>query len=75
MEQAPDVILVAHQGFNLKAAPNAAQLYAKGIFSGKHTLDDAFLLVWPKPRAFGLGGELSVCDIVNIIHGISGGNQ
>jgi len=42
---APDLVLVGAEGFNLKANVKAHQLTDKGIFSGKHTQDTAFLLV------------------------------
>lgn len=45
LTQAPDLVLIANQGFNLKANLKAQELYGKGIFTGKHTQHDAFLLV------------------------------
>ncbi len=42
---APDLILVGHQGFNLRANIKAGKLADKTIFTGKHTQEDAFLLV------------------------------
>ena len=44
MEQAPDLVLVANEGFNLKAALRCPGLAANGIFTGKHTQDSAFVL-------------------------------
>ncbi len=45
MDKAPDMVLVAEKGFNLKANPKAEILADKGIFTGKHTQDTAFLAV------------------------------
>lgn len=45
MDTAPDLLLVSNQGFDLKARLNLNRLHDKRIFTGKHTLDDAFLLV------------------------------
>ncbi|MBD3264635.1 MAG: hypothetical protein GF375_06005 [Candidatus Omnitrophica bacterium] len=45
IESAPDLVLVADRGFNLKSSLSSQSLYSKGIFSGKHTQHDAFLLV------------------------------
>ncbi len=45
LDDAPDMVLVADHGFNLKAALRNPKVYDKGIFSGKHTQDTAFLLV------------------------------
>ncbi len=44
MDQAPDLLLVADHGFNLKGKAASESLYSKGIFTGKHTYDTAFLL-------------------------------
>lgn len=43
-KDAPDITLVANEGFNLKAMMKTPGLYSKGIFTGKHTQDTAFLL-------------------------------
>ncbi|MCZ2845820.1 MAG: alkaline phosphatase family protein [Candidatus Bathyarchaeota archaeon] len=45
LEQAPDLILVGNQGSNLKANIKANKLIDKPIFTGKHTQNDAFLLI------------------------------
>jgi len=43
--QAPDLVLLANEGFNLRASIKAAQLWGKDIRTGKHSQPDAFLLV------------------------------
>ena len=45
LDQAPDLILVAERGFNLKASIKADRFLDRSIFTGKHTQDSAFLLV------------------------------
>ena len=45
IENAPDMVLVGAEGFNLRANIKAEKLYDKGIFSGKHTQDTAFLVI------------------------------
>lgn len=45
LENAPDMVLVGAEGFNLRANIKAEKLYDKGIFSGKHTQDTAFLII------------------------------
>lgn len=45
LENAPDMVLVGNEGFNLKANVKAQTLTDKGIFSGKHTQDTAFVLL------------------------------
>jgi len=45
IKNAPDMVLVGAEGFNLRANIKAEKLYDKGIFSGKHTQDTAFLMI------------------------------
>ncbi|MHC4363748.1 MAG: alkaline phosphatase family protein [Planctomycetota bacterium] len=44
LDDAPDMVLVAEKGFNLKGAVAARELTGKGPFTGKHTYENAFLL-------------------------------
>ena len=45
LEEAPDLILVGNRGFNLRAGIKADKLEDKSVFRGKHTQDNAFLLL------------------------------
>jgi predicted AlkP superfamily phosphohydrolase/phosphomutase len=45
LDEAADLILIAESGVNLKGAMGSPQITGKGPFTGKHTLDDAFLLI------------------------------
>ncbi|MBW8001801.1 MAG: hypothetical protein FVQ80_07225 [Planctomycetes bacterium] len=45
LDDAPDLTLVGGEGFNLKANVKMQKLFDKGVFTGKHTQDTAFLLV------------------------------
>ncbi len=45
LEDAPDLVLVGAEGFNLKANVKNQGLFGQSIFSGKHTQDTAFILV------------------------------
>ena len=45
LEEAADLILVGNQGFNLRANIKTDKLEGKSIFTGKHTQDNAFLLL------------------------------
>jgi len=45
VDDAPDLVLIAEEGFNLKGAMTAQELAGKGPFTGKHTYHDAFLLI------------------------------
>jgi len=66
-EKAPDMILVAGEGFNLKSKMNALMLAEKGIFSGKHTQDTAFLVVKGLVDDKIVPDEPKVSDIKSII--------
>jgi len=57
LENAPDLVLVGTEGFNLKASVKAEALTDKAIFTGKHTQDDAFLIIR------GLSDESQIPDI------------
>jgi len=45
VDGAADLIMVGDNGFNLKASVKPTQLAGRGIFTGKHTQDSAFLAV------------------------------
>lgn len=45
LEDAPDMVLIAEKGFNLKASLRVDKLADKAIFTGKHTHHDAFLSI------------------------------
>ena len=42
---APDLVIEPKHGYDLKGAINKESLFSKGIFSGMHTYDDAFVYV------------------------------
>jgi len=42
---APDLVVLPHRGFDLKGRLAAPALVSKGVFTGMHTHDDAFLFV------------------------------
>jgi predicted AlkP superfamily phosphohydrolase/phosphomutase len=67
IENAPDLVLVASEGFNFKAKVNSQKLAEKGIFTGKHTQDTAFLLVKNNGDKNIVPEKPSVCDICRII--------
>ena len=73
LEQAPDMVLVAAEGFNLKATTKGRQLYDNGIFTGKHTQDTAFLLVRGLKDAAVVPDEPWVMDIKGIVEKARGG--
>jgi len=67
VDQAPEMVLVGNEGFNLKSALTSQDIYSKGIFTGKHTQHDAFLLVSGNTKCDMVPECPSVCDVTNII--------
>ena len=69
MDRAPDLILVGEKGFNLKGNIKQEQLTDKDIFTGKHTQDDAFLLIRGKVDLRGIRDYPNVGDVAAFILG------
>ena len=67
LDDAPDLVLIAQNGFNLKGDTSATELTGKGPFTGKHTYQNAFLLINNKDFAPDLPEELSVTDAGKLI--------
>ena len=65
--QAPDIVLIPNKGFNLKAGINASELFEKGIFTGKHTQHDAFLLITNCREKDIIPDKPTVSDVCGII--------
>lgn len=65
--QAPDLVLVGNQGFNLKAKIDVATLISQEIFTGKHTQPDAFLLINKNFSKNTLPEKFSVSDVIRIV--------
>lgn len=72
--QAPDLVLLANEGFNLRASIKAMQLWGKDIRTGKHSQHDAFLLVRGEGAEEVVPEELSVTDVVAIIDQLTEGD-
>jgi predicted AlkP superfamily phosphohydrolase/phosphomutase len=58
-ERGPDLVLVSHNGWDLKGAVRTTELQGRGKLTGMHTQDDAFLLV----RGAQFDGEGHVQDV------------
>jgi predicted AlkP superfamily phosphohydrolase/phosphomutase len=67
LNQAPDLVLLPNEGYNLKASLKAINSYEKSIFSGKHTQHDAFLLIRNCSKKNLIPNTLSVSDVCGII--------
>lgn len=69
-ENAPDMVLIPQKGFNLRGTPAAKEMTGKGVFTGKHTYEDAFLFVNDKELAADLGDRPSVIDVGKLIRSL-----
>lgn len=73
IDSAPDLVLVANEGFNLKAGFRSASITAQGPFTGKHSQPDAFLIVRGAEDG-SVPARPDVVDIAGIIdHVLQGG--
>jgi predicted AlkP superfamily phosphohydrolase/phosphomutase len=68
LSQAPDLVLVANKGFNLKGSLNPPHLCAKSTFTGMHNQHDAFLLVKGLSDKMVFSKKPCVTDFVNIVN-------
>jgi predicted AlkP superfamily phosphohydrolase/phosphomutase len=73
LDEAPDLILIGNDGFDLKAGLKADKLADKGIFTGRHTLDDAFLLLAGSPCKDMMPQSPDVCCVKPIIDKLAKG--
>lgn len=71
IDQAPDLVLIPNKGFHLKSGITAKKLHEKGIFTGKHTQHDAFLLVNSCFKKEIISEIPTVSDVCNIIEKFS----
>ena len=67
--QASDLVLLPNSGFDLKARLQAETLMESTIFTGKHTKDNAFLLV-KSPQDCSVPENPSVVDVFGIVKAI-----
>jgi predicted AlkP superfamily phosphohydrolase/phosphomutase len=64
--QAPDLVLLANEGFSLRGSIKSRRLYGAGSFKGKHTQADAFLLAWGRQASEATPELPNVSDVVGI---------
>ncbi|MFH1624182.1 MAG: alkaline phosphatase family protein [Pseudomonadota bacterium] len=69
LDRAPDVVLIPNSGFDLKARLQAETLTETPIFTGKHTQNDAFLLVKSSEDCF-VPENPSVFDVFGILENL-----
>ena len=68
LSQAPDLVLIANEGFNLRGSLTPRELGEKGSLTGKHTQHDAFLLVGGSFDRMAIPEKPCVADIVSIMN-------
>jgi predicted AlkP superfamily phosphohydrolase/phosphomutase len=66
-DKGPDMVLVGSPGFDLKGSTKTEKLIDKRIFSGKHTQDDAFLLIYGNREKINIPDYPKVCDIAPLL--------
>jgi predicted AlkP superfamily phosphohydrolase/phosphomutase len=66
LDRAPDLVLLANAGYNLRATIDPHQLWDTGIRTGKHS-PDAFLLVAGNFASEAVPAEPTVEDVVGIM--------
>lgn len=71
LEKAPDLVLMAKKGFNLRGNITKDCVFEKDIFEGKHTYDDAFFFINQKREL----KDFSVKDIYPIINEVLEGKN
>lgn len=67
LSQAPDMVLLGNEGFNLRGSAKAKQLWQKDSLTGKHSQSDAFLLVRGSFDTMIVPERPCVSDIVGIM--------
>lgn len=66
LNQAPDLLILSNNGLNLRANIKAKKLFDRGIFTGKHSQADAFLVVKGRENANIVPEVPTVADVVGI---------
>ncbi len=66
VDRAPSLVLMPNAGFDLKANMKTDKLWDKSVFTGKHTQNDAFLLVKGCCTS-AIPGKVNVSNVMNMI--------
>lgn len=65
--RAPDIVLLGNSGYNLRGNWKAEAPFGTDLFAGKHSQEDAFLIVCGTRAGNAVPDEASVVDIVGIL--------
>ena len=67
LDRAPDLVLLAEPGFNLRGSLQAPQCFGKDIFKGKHARDNAILLMYGDFDEDMIPVQPQVADVVGTV--------
>lgn len=67
LDQAPDLVLLADDGFNLRAGIKAAEVVEQDLRTGKHTQPDAFLIVRGEGATEAVPSHPTVAEVVDVM--------
>jgi predicted AlkP superfamily phosphohydrolase/phosphomutase len=67
MDQAPDLVLLAEPGFNLRGSLKATEYFGEDLFTGKHARHNAIFLAYGNYDRDMLPEQPHVADVVGII--------
>jgi predicted AlkP superfamily phosphohydrolase/phosphomutase len=71
LDHAPDLVLLENKGFDLKSGLKATALAQRGAFTGKHSQQDAFLLIKEASPDI-IPDSVSVSDVVGVMNRLRG---
>ncbi|MFX0133725.1 MAG: alkaline phosphatase family protein [Candidatus Hodarchaeota archaeon] len=72
INNAPDLVLLSNEGYNLRANLHRDEIFEADIFPGKHSYDNAFLFIKDKNNIGLIPENPSVENIVTIIKNLYG---
>ena len=72
LKNAPSLVLLSNSGYNLRGNLNRQEIFEDNIYTGKHSYDNAFLLIKGKNNIEFIPRNPSVEDIVPIINRLYG---
>jgi predicted AlkP superfamily phosphohydrolase/phosphomutase len=71
LDRAPDLVLLAEPGFDLRGSLKATKCFGEGLLTGKHTRDNAIFLVYGDYDRDVIPKQPHVADVVGIIDRIA----
>ncbi len=72
LKNAPDLVLLSNKGYNLRGNLHREEIFESDIYTGKHSYDNAFLLIKGKNNIESVPKNPSVEDVVPIMNRLYG---